>query len=107
MQPTLTEGKGTKKMELPNVSPTFSHYYMHDVTPSVVPSAVRIEISTCTINFQVSFFIIIHFSLFRSTFGRFVPLGQRLFTFHFLLKLLISCTLIVVTTARSVVRRAA
>ena len=30
---------------------------MHDVTPNVVPSAVRIDIRICTINFQVSFFI--------------------------------------------------
>ena len=34
--------------------------YIHDVTPSVVPSAVRIEISTCTINFHVSFFILLY-----------------------------------------------
>jgi len=40
------------------VSPIFFRY-IHDVTPSVVPSAVRIEISTCTINFHVSFFIIV------------------------------------------------
>ena len=41
---------------------------IHDVTPSVVPSAVRIDISTCTINFQVSFFII---SLFYYEFHEF------------------------------------
>ena len=33
---------------------------MHDVTPSVVPSAVRIDIRICTINFQVSFFILLY-----------------------------------------------
>ena len=53
-----------EKMELPNVSPTFSYFYMHDVTPSDVPSAVRMLTKICTINFQVSFFIIFHFSLF-------------------------------------------
>ena len=31
--------------------------YIHDVTPSVVPSAVRMLTSTCTISFHVSFFI--------------------------------------------------
>ena len=36
---------------------------MQLVTPSVVPSAVRIEIRICTINFHVSFFIIPNFSL--------------------------------------------
>ena len=61
------------------------HFYMQLVTPSDVPSAVRMLTKICTINFQVSLFII----------------------FYFLLKLLISGTLIVVTTARSVVRRAA
>ena len=30
---------------------------MHDVTPNVVPSAVRIDIRICTINFHVSLFI--------------------------------------------------
>ena len=52
-------------MERPNVSPFFfltfslSHLHMHDVTPSVVPSAVRIEIRICTIIFHVSFFILL------------------------------------------------
>ena len=40
------------------LSPIFFRY-IHDVTPSVVPSAVSIDTNICTINFQVSFFIIL------------------------------------------------
>ena len=36
-------------------------FYIHDVTPSVVPSAVRIDIRICTIIFHVSLFIIPNF----------------------------------------------
>ena len=32
---------------------------MHDVTPNVVPTAVRIDNRSCKINFQVSFFMMI------------------------------------------------
>ena len=41
------------------VSP-ISFLYIHDVTPSVVPSAVSIDINICTINFHVSFFILLY-----------------------------------------------
>ena len=39
--------------------PICPSFYIHDVTPSVVPSAVRIEIRICTIIFHVSFFILL------------------------------------------------
>ena len=38
---------------------------MHDVTPNVVPSAVRIDIRICTISFHVSFFIILYLLVTR------------------------------------------
>ena len=38
------------------LSPIFFRY-IHDVTPSVVPSAVSIDTNICTISFHVSRFI--------------------------------------------------
>ena len=81
--------------------------YMQLVTPSDVPSAVSIETKICTINFQVSFFIIIHFSA-RPLVALYLKVKDfSLFTFHFSLNLLVAGTLIVVTATAGVVGRTA